>query len=85
MHALPAHPKNPLVLGLLVLALALLVLAAAAPDLGTLEFSLGSGSGSETSSGTSAAPTAPQGTTPAEPTWVTDPLASPLQQLAAPR
>ena len=46
MHALPSHPRHPLMAGLVVLLLALTGLAATAPDLGTLDFSIGTGSSS---------------------------------------
>ena len=70
MRWAPIHPRQLLALGLLTLALALLTLLAAAPELGTLDFSIGG------AAGTSSAPTS--GT----PTWVTDPLAPPLSDLA---
>ena len=80
MHALPSHPKHPLVLGALVLVLALLVMAAAEPDLSTLDFSLG---------GPDAAGPAPAGAEPGSgataPTWATDPLAAPVELLGGAR
>ena len=83
MHALPSHPKHPLAFGLLVLLLALFAMAAAAPDLGTLDFSLGGGATPTTdavSTGNGLSPT------PAvEPTWVSEPLAPPVQELRAAR
>jgi hypothetical protein len=74
MHAFPSHPKHPLLFGLLVLCLALAFLAAAAPDLGTLDFSVG---------GEAPAPEsrAVEPAAPVEPTWVTDPLSPPLERL----
>lgn len=74
MHALPSHPKHPLLVGLLVLALALLMLAAAAPELGTLDFSIG-GAGEATPASTPAAPVDPT------PAWTTEPLAPPVETL----
>ena len=73
MHALPSHPRHPLVAGLVAFLLALLALAAAAPELGTLDFSVGGGDASTPS----AAPA-----NPAEATWTTDPLVPPVQVLA---
>ena len=72
MRWAPLHPRQMLALGLLVLAMALAAMLAAAPDLGTLDFSIGSSSEQTTS--------APPST--GEPTWVTDPLAPPLSELA---
>jgi hypothetical protein len=77
MHALPSHPKHPLLIGLLALLLALLVMAAAAPDLGTLDFSLGGGGDAASPPAVETAAPAPAG----EPTWVGDPLRSPLETL----
>ncbi|HEX2088244.1 MAG TPA: hypothetical protein VHF89_21330 [Solirubrobacteraceae bacterium] len=81
MHALPSHPRNPILFGLIVLLAALAVMAAAAPELGTLDFSTGgSGAGAPTET------VAPVGGTlepsPATPTWVSQPLAPPLEELA---
>ena len=42
MHALPSHPRHPFVAGLVAFLLALVGLAAMAPELGTLDFSIGS-------------------------------------------
>jgi len=78
MHALPSLPKHPLVVSLLALLAALLVLAVAAPELRTLDVSLGGGTMAETSDRAPAV-SAPAGT----PTWVADPLAQPLDRLAA--
>lgn len=75
MHALPSLPRNPLLLGLVVLAFALLLLAAAAPDLATLDLSFG---------GASAGGTTESLTAPGEATWARDPLASPLERLSRP-
>jgi len=80
MHApLPTLPHHPLIAGLVALLAGLLVLLAAAPDLGTLDFSLGGG-GAPTAE--PAIPANPQVTAPPEPTWATDPLAPPLEGLA---
>lgn len=84
MHAPFSHPRHPLVLGLFVLVFALLVMAAAAPDLGTLDFSIG-GDTASTSQAPPAIPTNPEVTPAAGPTWVSDPLAAPLEQLAGAR
>jgi hypothetical protein len=75
MHALPSHPRHPLVAGLVALLVALLVMAATAPDLGTLDLSVGGGV---------EAPNGEQVARPqvgAEPTWVAEPLAAPLDEL----
>ena len=82
MHALPSHPKNPLLLGVVVLVFALLAMLAAAPELGTLDFSIG-GSGATpevvpAEGGLSATPAT-------EPNWVGEPLAPPLQELGGTR
>ena len=81
MHALPSHPRNPLIFGALALALALMLMAAAAPELGGLELSL-PGSGSQAPSTAPELPSTPQVTAPADPTWMRDPLAAPLESLA---
>lgn len=70
MRWAPIHPRQLLALGLLTLALMLVTLLAAAPDLGPLDFSIG---GATESSSTPTTDT---------PTWVTDPLAPPLGDLA---
>lgn len=70
MHLNPLHPRQLLVLGALTMLAALVVLAVAAPDLSTLDFSIGGGG---------EAVVAPQ--TSGEPGWVADPLASPVQTL----
>ena len=74
MHALPSHPRHPVLLGLLVLLLALVAMAAAAPELGTLDFSVGGGA--EPSPASTDAPGVE-----AAPTWATDPLAPPVDVL----
>ncbi len=75
MHALPSYPRNPLAAGLLALVLALVAMAAAAPDLGSLDLSVGGGSSAVE---TTVAPT-PDAGSPA--TWVHDPLAPPVETL----
>lgn len=75
MHALPSYPRHPVLFGLVVLLVALLALAAAAPELGTLDFSVGGGAESSPASADAA------GVEPA-PTWATDPLAPPVEQLS---
>ena len=74
MHALPSYPRNPVLFGLIVLLVALLALAAAAPELGSLDFSVGAGA--EPSPASVDAP----GVEPA-PAWAHDPLAPPLEQM----
>ena len=77
MRWAPLHTGQVLAAALAALALMLLAMLAAAPDLATLDLSLGSGAG--------AAEAAPAGEVerPAErPAWAADPLASPLDRLA---
>ena len=81
MHALPSHPRSPFLLGLVVLAFALLAIAAAAPELGTLDFSLPAGGGGAADTVPAAQP---QVTAP-EPAWTADPLAPPVDTLAGSR
>ena len=76
MHALPSYPKPPIFLVALAMLLALMLLAVSAPDLGTLDLSLGSDGAAATDA---AAPTAPG----AEPRWIDEPLAPPLAELGA--
>jgi hypothetical protein len=72
MHLTDFHPKHPVFLGLALMLLVMLSMLVAAPDAGTLDFSLG---------GSSAPAGQPATTTPTpEPTWLTDPLASPLER-----
>jgi len=85
MHALPSHPRNPLVAGLLALLLALLVMLAAAPELGTLDLSLGGGTSTDVAPVAQPAPVSAPVESPSAPAWVTDPLASPIQTLAGQR
>jgi hypothetical protein len=73
MRWAPIHPRQLLALGLLLLAVMLATMLAAAPDLSTLDFSIGG------AAETSSAPSTGQ------PTWVTDPLAPPLEDLAGAR
>ncbi len=73
MHALPSYPRSPLVAGLVALVLALAAMAATAPDLGSLDLSIGGGS--------SAAETyvLPAGGGDAPAPWATEPLAPPVE------
>jgi hypothetical protein len=80
MHALPSHPRHPLVAGVLALLLALIVMAAAAPDLGTLDLSLVGGDANV--AGTYVAPAETQVAPSGAPAWTQDPLAPPLSELA---
>jgi hypothetical protein len=79
MHALPSHPGSPLVAGLIALALAMLAMLAAAPELGSLDFSIGGG---EVVTTDAPAPAPPVTADPAAPTWVTDPVAAPIEAFA---
>ncbi len=75
MHALPSHPRHPLLFGVLVLLMALVLMAAAAPELGTLDFTTSSG-------GSAPAPVdARLQPAPLEPAWMSDPLAPPPEHL----
>ena len=78
MHWAPLHTRQILAIALVALAAMLLAMLAAAPDLATLELSLGSGAES-----VEAAPAAEARPVAERPAWMTDPLASPLQTLAA--
>jgi hypothetical protein len=82
MHTLPSHPRHPLVAGAIALLVALMFLAAATPDLGTVDFSIFGGGTETTTQVEHSLPTSPELGPPAKPTWVTDPLASPLDSLA---
>ncbi len=76
MHAPHFHPTHPFALGLLLLMFALVAMATAAPDLGTLDLSLGGG--------TDTAPAATQDPAPTQaPAWTSDPMVTPLEQLGA--
>jgi hypothetical protein len=77
MHALPSHPRHPLVAGLVAALLGFIGLAATAPDLGTFDVSIGSGTSSSAS--TYVAPAA--GTAAAHPDWAQHPLESPIRLL----
>ena len=84
MHALPRHPGQPrhaLLAGLIALVIGLLIIAAAAPDLGALDLRPGDNSGASTQV-ERPLPASPEATSAAKPTWVTNPLASPLGALA---
>ena len=70
MRWAPLHPRQLIALGLIMLAVMLAMMLATAPDLGSLDFSIGS------SSDVSATPPSS-----GEPTWVHDPLAPPLNEL----
>jgi hypothetical protein len=85
MHALPSHPKSPLLLAALVMTLALLMVAIAASDLGSVDLTLPAG-GEQTSTAQPAQGGAPAAASPStEPSWVTDPLSVPLDSLSATR
>jgi hypothetical protein len=78
----PLHPRQLLAIAVSTLALACMLMLAAATDLGTLDFSIGSsshGSGSTLSPPTTTAPV--EATAPREPTWVSEPLAPPIESL----
>ncbi|HEX8085338.1 MAG TPA: hypothetical protein VF529_13685 [Solirubrobacteraceae bacterium] len=78
MHALPSHPRHPLVAGLVAALLGFTGLAATAPDLGTFDVSIGSGTSSTAS--TYVAPAG--GTAPANRDWAHQPLRAPVDLLA---
>jgi hypothetical protein len=68
-HFFDPHHHHQFLVGLLVLAVALVLMAAAAPELGSLDLSLGGG-------GDTADPA-----TDASPTWTTDPMRPPVEIL----
>ena len=70
----PRH-HSQLLLGLLVMTIALLAMAMVAPELGSLDLSLGGGGGADTSAGSAAAGSA---------SWTTDPLRTPVEVMANP-
>jgi len=77
MHLIDFHPKQPLLIGLAVLLVAVLLMLASAPDVATLDFTLG---------GDGAVATAPEesASTPSgKPAWATEPLRSPLENWTA--
>ena len=74
MRLAPLHPRQLLPIALATVALMLTVMIAATPELGTLDWSIGSGE--RTAS--------PPAMTTGEPSWVSDPLAPPVEQLRAP-
>ena len=79
MHWAPLHTRQAMAIALAAFGLLLVVMLATAPDLATLDLSLGSGSGA-----VEAAPAAEVERPATErPAWVADPLASPLAGLAA--
>jgi hypothetical protein len=80
MRWAPHYSPQMLVLGFGMLLLMLVVMLAAAPDLGTLDFSIGGGGepAAPASDAPFSLPVIEQGPAPAEPTWVSDPLAAPL-------
>jgi hypothetical protein len=84
MHALPSHPKHPLVAAMVALLAALAIMAATAPDLGSVNLSLGGGAPSEASV-EHAVPASPHPGTSSKPVWVSDPLSPPTLTLAGRR
>lgn len=75
MHLNPLHPQQLVLLGTLTLLAMLFVLAFAAPDLGTLDLSIGGGG--------EAAPAVPATTASGAPSagWAADPLPAPVELL----
>jgi hypothetical protein len=71
------HPHSLLATACAALALSVGLMLATAPDLGSLDFSLGT---AQTGGAGAAAPAEVQ-TTQAPPAWLADPLASPLEAL----
>jgi hypothetical protein len=80
MRWAPHYSPQMLLLGLGMLLLLIVVMLAAAPDLSTLDFSIGGGGETATpvSDAPFSLPVIEQGPAPAEPTWVSDPLAPPI-------
>jgi len=70
-------------IALTTLVLMVMVMLAAASNLGSMDFSLGSGSDGQAA--TSTLPAGPvEATSPGKPAWVTDPLAPPMSTLSRP-
>jgi len=82
MRWAPQYSPHWLLLALGTLVLSLVLMLAAAPELGTLDFSIG-GAGPETSAPASGGTLSatPQVGAPPEPAWATEPLAAPLDGL----
>ena len=72
MHALPSYPWSPSTIAIVAVLLAMLALAAAGLDAGALDITIG-GSATDAQPITDAPP--------ADPTWLRDPLASPIEIL----
>jgi hypothetical protein len=85
MHALPSHPKHPLAAAVLALLAAFAIMAAAAPDLGTVDVSLGGGTSSQAARVEQAVPPRPHAGASATPSWVTNPMSPPTDILAGRR
>jgi hypothetical protein len=82
MHTLNFDPRQRLLVGLVALVAALVLMMVAASPLGQLDLGLDRGSGGTAPAAESTA--APTATSSASPTWITDPLAPPLESLARP-
>jgi len=78
MRWTPLHPRQVMTMTLAMLVFMAFLMLAAAPDLGTLDLSLGSGSNSSDAAPALAAPPADPAATPA---WTTDPFAPRLEAL----
>lgn len=82
MRWAPLHPRQMLAILAATLLTMLLLMLLAAPDLATLDFSLGSDAAS--SGSPTPLPDRVEPTDAPAPTWVTDPLAPPLDGLSQP-
>jgi hypothetical protein len=86
MHALPMIPRSPLLAGAIVLLLALLGALAAAPDLGSLDLSLGGGAtGAEAPAAQPAVDGAAKVGAPGAPLPLGPDLVSPIDRLVGAR
>ena len=81
MRWAPLHPRQMLAIAGASLVMALLLMLAAAPDLATLDFSIGSDA-AESGSSSAVILDRPEATAGDQPVWVSDPLAPPLDALA---
>lgn len=72
MHALPSHPFSLITLAVAAALAVVVLMLTAGLELGALDLSLGGGA---------ADPQPVTDTPPANPTWLHDPLASPIETL----
>lgn len=79
MRWAPLHPRQIFAVASAAFVMALVLMLAAAPDLATLDFSIGSDAGRPDVS--APIPNAIEAVPSGPPEWVTDPLAPPLREL----